>query len=393
MRIPSFHAPRRLAWLAVAPLLLLAACDESGQGEAAAPEPPSVTIAGVAKRDITGSVSFVGQVEAVESADIVARVEGFLESIEVPDGAFVEQGDLLFRIERNLYEANLAAAEAELAKAEAALALAELDLERSAELLRRETIAQAQYDVAVAERDSSAAQVKVAEAAIAQAQLDLDYTDIHAPFDGRIGRTAFSRGDVVGPGAGALATLVRLEPMYVAFSISEARWLSVLESQGVDIRDFNPSAPPDEETLPVSLLLPGGGRFEETGRVVFVDNRVDPATGTIALRAEFDNARARLTPGVYVTVVVEDAAATERVVVPQAAIQRDQQGDFALVVGPEGMVERRYVTLGDTVETDFIVREGLTPGESVIVEGLQRVRPGVPVQAIPVTGPVTGGEG
>lgn len=380
-----------LRGLALALPALLAACDDAREAPPA--PPPGVTIAGVQIREITDSSRFVGQVEPVESADIVARVEGFLESIEVEDGAFVREGDLLFRIERARYEANLAAAEAEVAKAEAALALAELDLARSAELLARETIAQAQYDVALAERDANAALVRVAEAAIAQAELDLAYTEIRAPFDGRIGRTRFSRGDVVGPGGGPLATLIRLRPIYVSFSISEGAWLSVLERFDIDLDAADPAAQRDgAPELPVSLLLPGGDRFEETGRIVFVDNRVDPETGTIALRARFDNARARLTPGAFVTVVVEQATPTRRLVIPQAAVQRDQRGDFVLVVGAENMVERRYVTLAGQAETRFIVEAGLQEGESVIVEGLQRVRPGVPVEAVPESR-AAGGEG
>ena len=364
--------------------LLLAACDE--QRPARAPAAPSVTIAGARMRAITDSAEFVGQVAAAQSADIVARVEGFLEGVEVEDGAFVREGDLLFQIERARYEANLAAAEAEVASAEAALALADLELERSAELLRRETIAQAQFDVAEAQRAASAAAVQVAGSAVAQAELDLGYTRIAAPFDGRIGKVAFSRGDVVGPGAGALATVNQLSPVYVDFSISERAWLGILERFDIDLAAARPTESAEGPALPVSLNLSGGGRFEETGRIVFVDNQVNPETGTIAVRALFENARARLTPGAFVTVVVEEAEPTERLAIPQAAVQRDQQGDFVLVVGSENMVERRYVTLGGQTGTEFVVQDGLQEGESVIVEGLQRVRPGVPVEALPASG-------
>jgi membrane fusion protein (multidrug efflux system) len=366
-------------------LLIAAGCDDADQGQAAreAP-PPKVTVAGIATRDVTASSRYIGQVEAVEQADLIARVDGFLEERAVSDGSFVKAGDLLFRIEPEAYEAEVAGAEADVAQLEADLALAEIELERDTRLLASNTIAQSRYDATLATRNATMARKAAAEARLRNARLRLSYTEIRAPFDGRIGRTAFSVGDVVGPAAGPIATLVRLSPVYVSLSLTEGDFLNALERIEGNLRDgIDP-----EKSPPIRLRLPNGSTFPETGQIVFVDNRVDPATGTIGLRARFDNAGATLAPGLFVNVTIEAREARSALVVPQAAIQRDQRGPFALVVGPQGTVETRQVTLGQQVDSFFVVEDGLQEGEAVIVEGLQRVRPGVPVEAVR-----SGGEG
>lgn len=366
------------AFSALIGTVLLVGCDDGEGGGQSAAKPPAVTVAGVAKRDIAESSRFVGKIEAVDSADLIARVDGFLAEVAVRDGAYVQEGDVLFRIERERYDADLAGARAALAQAEADLALAEIELERNERLLASDTVAQSQYDAALAQRDAGKARGDAAEAGVRQAELNVGYTEIRAPFEGRIGRIAFSAGDVVGPSKGPIATLVKVAPVYAAFSLNEGDFLDALARHGGNIRDgIDPANSP-----PVTLTLPNGEAFGETGRVVFIDNRIDPATGTIGLRAEFDNASGVLAPGIFVTVEITAKEAQTRLVVPQAAIQRDQKGPFALVVGSEGTVEQRYVGLGPQTGTDFVVDDGLQEGESVIVEGLQRVRPGVPVEAV-----------
>ncbi len=363
-----------LAVTAAALLIEAGALRAQGQDDTA----PSVIVAGVASREIADVARFIGRVEPADSVDLRPRVTGFLEARLVSDGVYVSRGDLLFTIEEDQYAAALAQANAEVAQSEANLALASLDLDRRARLLQSNTIAQAEYDSSLAARDAALANRDAAAAMARRAELDLGYTKIRAPFEGRIGRIAFSEGDIVGPDAGPLTTLVRVTPIEVAFSLGEGQFLSVVEAIGSDLRDdVDPSKSP-----PVTLLLPNREAFEETGQIVFLDNRVDPMTGTIALRARFENARGLLTPGMFVTVEIGQKEADMRLVAPQAAVQRDQRGSFVLVVGPEGMVQKRYVELGQQAGTDIVVVGGLQEGESVIVEGLQRVRPGVPVNAV-----------
>ena len=376
--------------IAVAVLLGLVACDDGSDGDAEAPkaEPPVVSVAGISSKDIVKTSEFIGSVEAVDDVDMIARVEGFLQDVLVEDGANVKEGDLLFKIEPDKFVAEKARAAADLAQSVAKLALADIELERDTKLLASETIAQSRFDATKATRDAEAAIVDAKKADLEQAELNLTYTEIHAPFDGRIGKTPYSVGDLVGPSSMPLAKLVRVSPVYVNFSLSEGDYIRAVERLGGNTTDVLTR----ENSPPVHISLPSGEVFEETGWLVFVDNEVDPTTGTIALRAQFDNARGLLVPGTFVNVAIDSKKATTKLLVPQAAVQRDQKGDFVLVVGADGLVEQRYITTGQQVETDFVVEDGLQEGESVIIEGLQRVRPGVPVNASKATIP-TGQEG
>ena len=367
---------------ALTSLAFLAGCDGSDDDErgGAGAEAPSVQVAGVTQREILETADFIGRVEAIDTIDLTARVEGFLEHRGAQDGSYVDQGAELFLIEPEPYEAAVAKAEAGVAQAGADLALATVELDRARELLARETIPQAQYDTALAQREAAQARLQAAEADKRQAELRLGYTRITAPFAGRIGRIASSKGAVVGPTTGPLANLTRISPIYVAFSLGEAQFLSILEESGVE--DLRGNVDP-ERSPPVRIILPNAESYPEPGAIAFVDNRVDPNTGTIGLRALFENARGLLWPGTFVTVEVGSEEADVRLVVPQSSVQRDQRGPFVLVVGEDGLVEQRHVELGKQVATDVVVTDGLREGESVIVEGLQRVRPGVPVNAVP----------
>lgn len=339
---------------------------------------PKVSIAAAYSDELIDQVAFIGRGEAINKVDIVARVSGFVEEILVEDGQEVVAGDVLFKIEADTYEATLAARQADKAQAQANLSLAEIELSRKAELFRRGSGTEEDRDIARANREVAQAQVNLAEAAIQLAKLDLSYTTVRAPFDGRVGRTSVSPGELVGPSSSPLINLLRTAPIYVEFSLTEKQLMTVIESFDTTVGEVanNPKAPD------VFVTLPNGTELEEIGRVVFADNRIDPRTGTITLRAKFANSRGLIVDGSFLNLRIEATEAHEVLMIPLAAVQRDQRGDFVLVVGSQQTVEQRYVTLGRQVETTVVVEDGLREGETMIVEGLQRVRPGVTVDAV-----------
>jgi len=346
--------------------------------------PPKVTIAAAYMQDIVREANFVGRGEAIDKTELVARVTGFVQEVAAVDGAPLSEGDVMFRIEPDTYEAAAAARQADVGRAEANLDLARIELSRKRELVARDAAPASELDIARANAQVAEAELKAAQAALRQAELDLSYTEIRAPFDGRVGRIAVSEGALVGPTSGPLAVLVRQSPIYVTFSLSEPQLITVLERLETDVEGLSSNG----KSPDVFVALPNGTVLDEPGRIVFLDNRIDPMTGTISLRAEFENARRLILDGAFVNVRIAALQPTQSVMIPLGAVQRDQRGDFVLVVTDQQMVEQRYVELGEQVGTAVVVRDGMRAGEAVIVEGLQRVRPGVRVDAVLTGQPV-----
>ncbi len=367
----------RLGFPKLSTLLLIGLPFLASSALAQDPPAPKVSIAAAYSKEINQASTYIGRAEAIDQVDIIARVDGFLQKRAVLDGARVDQDELLFEIEPDLYEATLQARDADLDQAKANLELAKLDLSRKEELLERGAVPVSERDTARANELVAEASVKSAQAAIRSAELNLSYTRISAPFAGRLGRIDVSEGDIVGPNGPQLVTLVRETPIYVSFALSEKTLTDIAQSTGTVDARAQPEALPD-----VHIILSNGTELDETGQIVFVENRIDPTTGTITVRAEFENEKHLLYDGSFLNVRIESTEPTLRTLIPQAAVQRDQRGDFVLVVNDQQMVEQRYITTGEQVETAIIVLDGLQTGEAVIVEGLQRVRPGVAVDAV-----------
>jgi membrane fusion protein (multidrug efflux system) len=367
------------SWLARALLaaLSLPLFDMTVLAQAPASPPPAVSVVTLSAEDIAQKVEFIGRIEAIQRIDLRARVQGFLEKVEFAEGQDVKADDLLFTIERDQYEAALQQAKAQQKSAEASLQNAQLTLERRQQLYERQAGTRADLDEAIANRDSAAATVDSAKAAVLTAELNLGYTRIKSPIAGRIGRTNFTKGNVVGPDSGPLARVVQLDPIRVVFSVSERDFISVVQQgRGAAIDQINASFVP-------TLRLPNGTTYADQGRIDFIGNEVDQATGTLPVRASFPNASGLLLPGGTVSVGVRPAEARRMVLVPVQAVQETRQGKFVLVLGADNRVEQRPIKTAQQVGQNWAVEDGLKAGESVIVEGLQKVRPGAQVQALP----------
>ncbi|HEX4411272.1 MAG TPA: efflux RND transporter periplasmic adaptor subunit [Xanthobacteraceae bacterium] len=365
---------RRLAAASTIPagaLWLMIGC-VAAQAQGAAP-PPAVTVTPVVSRQITEAGDFVGRIVAIDKVDVVARVPGYIEERNFTEGQMVKKGDLLFRIEQDTYKAAVDQQTANVAKAKATETNADYQLQRGQELVKNNNIPQSTVDQRLADQQAAAADILQAQALLEQAKINLGYTEIHSPIDGRIGLAIYTVGNLVDPSSGRMATIVSQDPIYVTFPVSEADIISY-KSRVAASPDKNPH-------VTVHIKLPDGTIYPRAGVTNFLDVQVDPNTDTVLVRATFPNPDTILTPGGIVGVITDRATPQPSLVVPQSAVLLDQAGRYVMVVDDAKKVEQRRITAGVETGPNIVVKDGLKEGELVIIDGLQKVHPGQVVAA------------
>jgi RND family efflux transporter MFP subunit len=364
--------------VALAAVLALAACGERNKYQP--PPPAEVTVASPEQRKITLYLLVTGTTAAVNKVELVARVQGFVEKVGYKDGAVVKKGDVLFQIDKKDYEIALQIAEASQQQQEALLVQAEADLKRKADLVKTAAVSVAQLDESRAKRDSTLAALMQAKGQVEQAKRDLDYTTITAPFDGAVTARLVDPGAFVGSGSPTkLAEIVQLSPIYVEFNMDEQQVLTIRErmrSHNVTLKDIGP--------VPIDIGLQTEQGYPHAGTLDYVAPEIDAGTGTLAVRAVFDNKDRILTPGLFARVRIPKQVDVPSLLVPDIALGNNQQGRYVLIVDDKNVVEQRVVEVGEQVDGSLrIITSGLEPGERVIVGGLMRALPGNTV--VPVT--------
>jgi membrane fusion protein (multidrug efflux system) len=340
----------------------------------AAGGPPPVEVQTVEEAEMNPPNAYIGRVEPIQDVELRAQIGGYVEQVHFKEGARVKAGDLLFTIDSEQYEARVAVRKAEIGQAEAALDRAERYLQRL-ERSDARAITQADLDTARSDVAQGRAAVKQAVANLALAEIDLKHTRIIAPIDGRVGRTVANVGDYVSPSLGALVRIVQVDPIRIAFSVTDKDYLKAIEKFGTERV---------QDALRIRYRLPTGTVSDGVGTRDFEDNTMSADTATLSVRARFSNAHGLLVPDGYVTVLVDLATTPKSPVIPQEALQTDREGHFVYVVDEAGIAQRRAVTTGAIVEGRVAVTAGLKTGERVVVQGVQKVMPGQPVTLAPV---------
>jgi membrane fusion protein, multidrug efflux system len=357
-------------------LALLAGCQAkedkpAGGAPGGGMPPPEVEVITAAAHALPRTVEIPGRMQAIRSAQVRARVEGVVEKRLFAEGSEVKAGTPLFRIDPRTLQANLASADAAVAKAQADATMNGITVARLRSLLPAKAVSQQEYDLASAKQQLAEADVAAAQAARSRARIDLENSTVPAPISGRIGRALVTEGALVGRGeATPLATIEQLDPIYVNFAQSSADFLRLRAGQTA------------ASTLPVKLVLEDGREYAHPGKLLFQDLAVDPATGSVGLRAEFPNPQRVLLPGQFVSVRLPVAQSVEQITVPQRAVQASAQGQLVMIVTADGKLAPQPVKTAGLAGADWVVSEGLKGGEQVVVNGLQKARPGMSVKAV-----------
>lgn len=366
------------ASVALTAITVFALSGTRAQGDTAPAAPPAVpvSVATVEAREVVPWAEFSGRLEAIERVELRSRVAGVVEAVHFREGNLVKQGELLVSIDQAPYLADLQRAEAQVQGAKARVALAENENERGQQLLATRNLSQRDVDTRVNNLREAQANLQVAEAARRTAQLNLDYTQIRAPISGRIGRLDVTVGNLIAAGGQVLTSLLSVDPIYAAFNADERSVLDALASLPDGSRAL--------EQIPVRLTTATAQAAQFSGKLHFVDNGIDGASGTVRVRARLDNPDGKLMPGQFVRVQLGQAKAEQQLVINERAVGTDQNKKFVFVVGDDTKAAWREVSLGAAHDGLRVVNAGLKPGERIIVNGLQRVRPGATVAPEPV---------
>lgn len=363
------RSPITLAALAVLTVTLVG-CARNEAAETAAVPAPQVTVAQVVSRPVTEFDEFTGRFEAVDRVEIRPRVSGYIASINFTQGKEVKKGDVLVVIDPRPYQADYNRAKAQLAQARTQLELAKSERARAVKLLAQHAISQEEYDTRTAGSEQADANVQAAQAALDSAGLNLEFTRVTAPISGVVGRAEVTAGNLVASGQTMLTTLVSADPIYVTFDGDEQAYLKYMEFER------NPQA---NKRQPVWVGLADESGYPHKGLMVFVNNEIDPTTGTVKARGALENHDHQFTPGMYARVKLPGGAAHSALLINDSAVGTDQSAKYVLVVGRDNKVEYRPVKLGPIVDGLRVVREGLSVNDTIVVNGLQRVRPGSPI--------------
>lgn len=357
---------------------LLVGCDE-GVAQNAAPQALAVSAADVVVKSISQWDSFNGRIEAVESVQLRPRVSGYIDKVNYTDGQEVKKGEVLFTIDDRTYRAALEQAQATLARAKTQASLARSEANRTDKLVNTNLVSREEWEQRRAAATQAQADIRAAQAAVDAAQLNLDFTKVTAPIDGRASRALITSGNLVtaGDSASVLTTLVSQKTVYVYFDVDESTYLHYQS-----LARSGQGASSNHLALPVEIGLVGEEGYPHQGKVDFLDNQLTPSTGTIRMRALLDNAQRQFTPGLFARVRLPGSAEFNATLIDDKAVLTDQDRKYVYVVDKEGKAQRRDITPGRLADGLRIVQQGLKPGDKVIVEGLQKVfMPGMPVNA------------
>ncbi len=358
--------------MALSSCLLLSSCNKRDKTPPPPPPPPSVVCFAAIKTDVATTYEIIGQTVAEESVNIVPMVEGYLIKQGFDEGSMVKKGDLLFEIDPRPYEAQVKNAEGQVTSAKAQLVNANIEYARYTSLAKDSAVAQKSADAATMSKGQAEGQTLVSEAALDTAKINLGYTKLVAPFDGKIGTCPISVGNLVGQAGSrqALTSIMRLDPMKVEFNIPEPAIASSFQKRG--------NTPGTGKLVVPSIILPNGSPYPHEGSIYFLDNQITSATGTISVRARFPNPDAILIPNEYVKIRLVFKEKIPTILIPQIATTDDMTGKFVMVV-KDGKVERRQIKTGQSHDANVEVLSGLAEGEWVVTEGLLKIRPGMAV--------------